>query len=186
MYRALTLAALEDGLDIADIDALNGFVASMDVSLDDNSVTVGDRDVTSRLRSSKVTEAVARIAADPAVRAALVPLQQRLARQRDIVVEGRDIGTVVFPDADVKVYLTASPAQRALRRTLQLGLPQDDATVEALEAEIHSRDQTDATRDISPLQQAVGAHRIDSSEMSLDDVVAAVVALVHAARGESP
>ena len=177
MYRALTLAAL-DGLDIDDREALDRFVASMDVSLEDNAVTIDGIDVTSRLRSPEVTEAVARVAAEPHVRAALVPLQQRLAEQRDIVVEGRDIGTVVFPGAEVKVYLTASPTERARRRTRQLGLAEDTDTIEEMAAEISSRDTTDATRDVSPLQQAEGSHRIDSSDMTLDEVVAAIVALV--------
>lgn len=178
MYRALTLAALEHGLDIDDREELDRFVASMDVSLEDNAVTIDGIDVTSQLRSPEVTEAVARVAAEPHVRAALVPLQQRLAEQRDIVVEGRDIGTVVFPGAEVKVYLTASPTERARRRTRQLGLAEDTDTIEEMAAEISSRDTTDATRDVSPLQQAEGSHRIDSSDMTLDEVVAAIVALV--------
>lgn len=178
MYRALTLATLDDGLDITDQDTLDRFVASMDVSLDDNAVSVGGVDVTAHLRDARVTEAVAKVAADPKVRAALVPLQRRLAERGDIVVEGRDIGTVVFPEADVKVYLTAAPGQRALRRTRQLGLNEDEGTLDELETEIRSRDETDATREISPLQQAHNAHRIDSTDMTLEDVVRAIVELV--------
>jgi cytidylate kinase len=178
MYRALTLATLDDGLDITDQDTLDRFVASMDVSLDDNSVSVGGVDVTGHIRDARVTEAVAKVAADPKVRAALVPLQRRLAERGDIVVEGRDIGTVVFPEAEVKVYLTASPGQRALRRTRQLGLNEDEGTLDELETEIRSRDETDATREISPLQQAPNAHRIDSTDMTLEDVVRAIVELV--------
>ena len=178
MYRALTLAALKHDLDIDDRDVLDRFVASIDVSLEDNAVTIDGVDVTSQLRSPEVTEAVARVAAEPHVRAALVPLQQRLAERRDIVVEGRDIGTVVFPQAEVKVYLTASPTERALRRTRQLGLAEDTDTIEEMAAEISARDTTDATRDVSPLQQAEGSHRIDSSDMTLDEVVDAIVALV--------
>lgn len=178
MYRALTLAALRHGLDIDDRDVLDRFVASMDVSLEDNAVTIDGVDVTPQLRSPEVTEAVARVAAEPQVRAALVSLQQRLAERRDIVVEGRDIGTVVFPHAEVKVYLTASPMERALRRTRQLGLAEDTDTIEEMAAEISARDTTDATRDVSPLQQAQGSHRIDSSDMTLDEVVAAIVAIV--------
>lgn len=178
MYRALTLAALEDGLDISDRSLLDAFVASMDVSLDDNSVTIDGRDVTTRLRTPEVTEAVPRIAAEPRVREALVPLQRRLAERRDIVVEGRDIGTVVFPDAEIKVYLTASPIERARRRTRQLGLAEDVETIEEMASDISARDTTDATREASPLVQAEGSHRIDSSDMTLEEVVAAVVELV--------
>lgn len=183
MYRALTLAALDTALDLADRARLDEFVARMDVSLDDNTLTVDGTDVTSRLREPEITDAVARAAARPDVRAALVPLQRRLAERRDIVVEGRDIGTVVFPEAEVKVYLTATPAERARRRTRQLGLECDDDTV-AVEQDMAARDETDATREVSPLQQAPGAHRIDSTTMSLDQVVDAVVALVHQAGGD--
>jgi cytidylate kinase len=178
MYRAVTLAALRDGLDLGDRSRLDAFVASMDVSLDDNTLTIDGLDVTAQLRSAEVTEAVPRVASESHVRAALVPLQRRLAQRRDIVVEGRDIGTVVFPHAEVKVYLTASPIERALRRTRQLGLAEDPGTIEEMAAEIGSRDTVDATRDVSPLQQAEGSHRIDSSDMTLDQVVATIVSLV--------
>lgn len=184
MYRALTLAALDTSLDLTDRARLDEFVARMDVSLDDNTVTVDGTDVTSRLRQPEVTDAVARAAARPDVRAALVVLQRRLAERRDIVVEGRDIGTVVFPDAEVKVYLTAAPVERARRRTRQLGLECNDDTVAGHEQDMAARDETDATREVAPLQQAPGAHRIDSTSMSLDQVVDAVVALVHQAGGD--
>lgn len=183
MYRALTLAALDEGLDVTDRDLLDAFVASMDVSLDDNSVTIGGRDVTAMLRTPEVTDAVPRIAAEPQVRAALVPLQRRLAERRDIVVEGRDIGTVVFPDAEIKIYLTASPIERARRRTRQMGLAEDDGTIEEMAADIGARDTTDTTRDVSPLLQAEGSRRIDSSDMTLEEVVAAVVELVERRAG---
>lgn len=178
MYRALTRAVLDGSLDTDSTDDLARFVSAMDVSFDDNSVSVGGVDVTDGLRAADVTQAVARVAAEPLVRTALVPLQRRLAEGRDLVVEGRDIGTVVFPDADVKIYLTASPAQRAVRRARQLGLAEDTEAIEGLAADIRERDRTDATRESSPLQQAPGAHRLDSTDLTLDEVVAAIVALV--------
>jgi cytidylate kinase len=183
MYRAVTLAVLRGTLDITDRTQLDAFVRSMDVALEDNSVTVDGDDVTPELRTAEVTDAVARVAATPEVRAALVPLQRRLAASRDIVVEGRDIGTVVFPEADVKVYLTASPAERAVRRTRQLGLEIDPSVVGEQEQDIRSRDEFDATRETSPLQQAATARRIDSTHMTLDEVVDAIVELV---RGSEP
>lgn len=180
MYRAVTLAVLRDLLDITDRAQLDAFVRSMDVELENDSVTIDGEDVTPELRTPDVTDAVARVAAEPEVRAALVPLQRRLAAHRDIVVEGRDIGTVVFPEADVKVYLTASAAERAVRRTRQLGLDVDPSVVGEQEQDIRSRDEFDATREASPLQQAATAHRIDSTDMSLEQVVDAIVALVRA------
>lgn len=178
MYRALTLAVLDGQLDTSEVEELNRFVSTMDVSFDDNSVTVDGVDVTAGLRAPEVTQAVAHLAAEPLVRTALVPLQRRLAADRDVVVEGRDIGTVVFPDAEVKVYLTASPAQRALRRARQLGLAEDAEALESLAADIRERDRTDATRESSPLQQAPDAFRLDSTDLTLDEVVAAIVRLV--------
>lgn len=181
MYRALTLAVLEGRLDTSEADELDHFVSTMDVSFTDNSVTVDGVDVTAGLRAPDVTQAVALVAAEPLVRTALVPLQRRLADNRDVVVEGRDIGTVVFPDAEVKIYLTASPAQRALRRARQLGLAEDTEAIESLAADIRERDSTDATRDSSPLQQAPDAFRLDSTDLTLDEVVAAIVRLVRGA-----
>ena len=181
MYRALALAVLDGAVNVASRTQLDEFVSKMDVSFDDNAVTVDGIDVTPRLRDPDVTQTVARIAAVPKVRAALVPLQRRLGDSRDIVVEGRDIGTVVFPDAEVKVFLTATPAERAKRRTRQLELDDNDDTVAVLAEAMAARDETDATREISPLQQATGAHRIDSTNLSLEQVVDAIVALVQQA-----
>ena len=182
MYRALTYAVLDGVLDIDDPDQLARAVGSMEVSLAEGTVSLGGKDITAELRAPEVTSAVSRIAAEPAVRAALVPLQRRLAQQTDVVVEGRDIGTVVFPDADVKVYLTATPRERARRRVRQLGLDDDAATIAEFEAQMTARDTADAARSTSPLQQPADADRMDSTGMSLPDVIDAVVAAVDEAR----
>jgi cytidylate kinase len=175
MYRAVTLAALDGDLDLSDPGPLAAAVGAIEMSLGDPIVKLRGDDVTARLRSTEVTEAVSAIAAQPTVRAALVPLQKQLARGHDVVVEGRDIGTVVFPEAEVKIYLTAAPEERARRRLRQLGSAIDHAT---LEDEMRARDIADASRRLSPLQQAPGAHRIDSTAMSLQDVTTAIVDLV--------
>lgn len=174
MYRAVTLAALTDDLDLTDPQQISRAVSAIEMSLDRPTVTLDGRDVTALLRGAEVTEAVSKIAAQPVVRAALVPLQKQLARDHDVVVEGRDIGTVIFPEAEVKIYLTAAPGERARRRMRQLGVADD----KAIEDEMRARDTADASRPVSPLQQAPGAHRIDSTEMSLDEVIAAIVELV--------
>lgn len=175
MYRAVTIAVLAGDVDAADEAALGPVVAGIEMSLNDPSVYLDGDDVTGRLRAREVTEVVSSVAAEPAVRAALVPLQKELANGHDVVVEGRDIGTVVFPDAEVKIYLTASPEQRARRRRIQLGLSTDEGS---LADEMRIRDVADASRTVSPLQQAAGAHRIDSTDMSFDEVTDAIVALV--------
>lgn len=175
MYRAITLAALSGRIDLTDQRQLEAAVDAIEMDLESAIVRLGGEDVTARLRTSEVTDAVSAVAAQPLVRAALVPLQKALARDHDVVVEGRDIGTVVFPDAEVKIYLTASAQERVRRRMRQLGDVMDGAT---LEDEIRARDTADASRPLSPLQQAPEAHRIDSTEMTLDDVTDAIVELV--------
>jgi CMP/dCMP kinase len=179
MYRALTVAAL-DGADLDDPAQLEEVVGGLDMSLEDSSVTLNGVDVTGRLRETNVTDLVSAIAARPHVRVALVPFQKRLADDHDVVVEGRDIGTVVFPHAEVKVYLTASPEERALRRARQVGTIEETSVTE-LEAVMRSRDSADATRETSPLQEAAGATRIDSTGVPFAEVVERVVELVRAA-----
>ena len=175
MYRAITLAAISGRIDLMDRRQLEAAVGAIEMDLDSSIVRLGGEDVTARLRTSDVTDAVSAVAAQPLVRAALVPLQKELARGHDVVVEGRDIGTVVFPDAEVKIYLTASAQERVRRRMQQLGDAIDGGT---LEDEISARDTADASRPLSPLQQAPEAHRIDSTEMTLDEVTDAIVELV--------
>ncbi len=143
-----------------------------DVKLDDGRVLLGERDVTEAIRTPEVTEAASRIAALPAVRAALVERQRALLHDGDWVAEGRDIGTVVAPDAELKVYLTASPQERARRRAGELGA--DERTVLRDQA---LRDERDATREHSPLRPADGAVELDTTGLSVDEVVRRIVEL---------
>ena len=165
MYRAVALAGLRRGADPA---ALAG---SLRIGLGER-VTLDGEDVTDAIRAPRVSEAASVAAADPAVRAAMVEQQRRLLAEGEWVAEGRDIGTVVAPGADVKVYLTASPQARARRRAAELGA--DEATVLADQT---LRDQRDTARSHSPLQAAADAHTIDTTELTVDEVVARVVAL---------
>ncbi len=178
MYRAVTVGVLEHELDVHDADDLRSFVGALDLSLDDGRIFVRSRDLTDRIREADVTAAVPQLAATPEVRRALVPVQRALASTKDVVVEGRDIGTVVFPDAELKVFLTASPETRAKRRALQYGIRAD--RVESVEKDIATRDTVDSTRRDSPLAPASGSHEIDSTDMSFDEVVQAVVQLARA------
>jgi cytidylate kinase len=169
MYRTVALAALERGAEPAQV--------AREVRIDlGESVLLDGRDVTTAIRKPKVTEAASVAAADPAVRAAMATQQRRLLARGDWVAEGRDIGTVVAPDAEVKVFLVASPQARARRRAAELGA--DEATVLADQA---IRDQRDTERAHSPLQAAPDAETIDTTELTLPEVVARVVDLVRAA-----
>jgi cytidylate kinase len=166
MYRSVALAAMRDGRPPAEI------APSLNIEVFAGRVRLNEEDVTAAIRTPQVSEAASRAAADPSVRRAMVATQRRLLSAGDWVAEGRDIGTVVAPDATLKVFLTASAAQRARRRAAELG-----ADADAVLAEQTIRDQRDQTRAHSPLQPASGAVVLDTTDKTLDEVVREVVQL---------
>jgi CMP/dCMP kinase len=165
MYRAVALAALRGGAEPSAI------AASLTIELSDR-VLVDGADVTEAIRAPEVSEAASQAAADPEVRRAMVAEQRRLLSHGNWVAEGRDIGTVVAPDADVKVFLTADPRERARRRADELGV--DPETVLAEQA---IRDERDRSRAHSPLEPAADAVTLDTTGLSVPDVVERIVAL---------
>ena len=167
MYRSVGLAALERGAEPAAV------APQLKIDLAEDRVSLDGRDVTEAIRTQAVSDAASRAAADPEVRAALVAQQRRLLARGNWVAEGRDIGTVVAPEAEVKVFLTADPAERARRRAAELGA--DPGTILA---EQTIRDERDAGRAHSPLRAAPDAVTLDTTGLSLDQVVARVVELV--------
>jgi cytidylate kinase len=170
MYRAVALALLEsDG-------AASERAEELELELGDRVIANG-RDVTEAIRSPEVSDAASKVATNPKVRAALVEKQRELLRSGDWVAEGRDIGTVVAPEAEVKVFLTASPEERARRRADELGT--DVGTVLRDQA---LRDAQDEEREHSPLVRADDAVELDTSGLSIDEVVERIVELVNAAR----
>jgi cytidylate kinase len=188
MYRAVTWRVLHQGVDLTDSDAIAATSVGADLVVstdpDESRVAVDGVDVSTEIRGQPVTAAVSAVSAVPAVRAEMVRRQQELIGPGDIVVEGRDIGTVVTPDAAVKVFLTADASARASRRGRELvGGPSIDPTVLAATQEaLRSRDAADSSRAASPLTQADDAHVIDSTGMTADEVVGAVLALIAEAR----
>jgi cytidylate kinase len=166
MYRCVALASPQRGRPPAEV------AAKLEISLGERIVCDG-RDVTDAIRAPEVSEAASRVAADPAVRQAMVAAQRRMLAEGDWVAEGRDIGTVVAPDAELKVFLTASPEERARRRAAQLG-----ADVSTILAEQTIRDERDRTREHSPLAQADGSVVLDTTGLSLDEVVERIAGLV--------
>jgi cytidylate kinase len=170
MYRCVGLVAGEQGRPPAEV------APALEIELGERVLCDG-RDVTEAIRTPEVSEAASRVAADPAVREAVVAKQREIVAQGDWVAEGRDIGTVVAPNAEVKVFLTASPEERARRRAAEIG-----ADVETVLAEQAIRDERDTTREDSPLKAAPDAHLLDTTGLSLDDVIARVAALVERAR----
>jgi cytidylate kinase len=188
MYRAIARAALDRGVSPDDAAGLEDVARSATVDLSDDRVLLDGVDVTGRIRDEDVTRAVSSVAAHEAVRAILVARQRSaIADHGDVVMEGRDIGTTVAPDAEVKVFLTASLHERALRRCLQLAQPRDPATLGGIARELEQRDRADAGRDASPFKKADDAVEIDSTGRSVAEIVdeiAALVARVRGTRGE--
>lgn len=189
MYRAVAEEALVQGIALDDAAALadlaNAARIEFEYAGDDpvyQRITVCGRDVTAAIRTPEVDAAVSTVARIPEVRTAMVAEQRRCAAGVDIVVEGRDIGTVVFPDADVKVYLTASARERAARRLKDRSGAGYETTLEDVVNDIVRRDEVDSTRDASPLSVAEDAVTLDTSELSVGQVVEAIERLVRARR----
>jgi cytidylate kinase len=175
MYRSVALAAIRDGRPPGEI------AGSLRIEVSDGRVALNGEDVTESIRTPEVSEAASRAAANPSVRRAMVAMQRRLLSESDWVAEGRDIGTVVAPDAAVKVFLTASAPERARRRAAELG-----AAGETVLTEQAIRDQRDRTRAHSPLEPAPGAVVLDTTSMGLREVVQRVVKLAREATLRRP
>jgi cytidylate kinase len=180
MYRALTLAAVERGMDVEDGGALGRLAAECRIEVERprpdqhdrlETVLLDGRDVTVDVRRPRIDRAVSAVSRHAEVRDAMLEVQRATARRGDVVMVGRDIGTVVLPDATLKVYLTAAPETRALRRAVEMGRPE---RYEEYLAEILRRDGADAGRAVAPLRQADDALVLDTGLLSVDDCVAAI------------
>ncbi|UCH33593.1 MAG: (d)CMP kinase [Armatimonadota bacterium] len=187
MYRAVALQARKLGVDPDDAQALAEMTERMDLRLEPlpdgrARVLVSGEDIGAELRSPELEQLASRISTHPEVRRQLVALQQRVAAGGGVVMEGRDIQTVVLPDADVKVFLTASPEERARRRMQDLEAAGKAARFEEVLASVRERDERDETRAASPLRAAADAVIIDTDDLTIEQVVARVVEL--APRGE--
>jgi cytidylate kinase len=181
MYRAVGWAAHQRGLSLIDEDAVSALAATLQLTVEDGLVVADGTDITRAVRTPDIDRAATAVARMPKVREILVDRQRALARGRGVVMEGRDIGTVVFPGADVKIYLDASPEERARRRAADPahgGRPQELAAVATALA---ARDKIDSTRSISPLMVAPDAIVVDTTDIPVDAVVARVMEMVRAA-----
>lgn len=189
MYRALALKCLQDGIDVerADLVAEAARDADIEIKADGEvlSVYLGGIDVTAKIRGQDVGRAVSKVAGVPAVRKALVAIQRRLAADGCVVMDGRDIGTVVLPEALVKVFLTASIAARADRRYLELKAKGEPVSIEDVRREIEARDRMDRTRAASPLRQADDAVLVDSTGKSKEQVIEEILEICRM-RGAAP
>jgi len=186
LYRAVTLLALDAEADLDDGDALGRIAAGASIVFherdgDDVQVVVNDREVSAEIREPRVTGASSTVAAHPAVRAALLRRQRELIAAGSYVVEGRDIGTVVAPEAAVKVFLTADPDERARRRAEELRGRGIETGAAEVKAAIEQRDKLDSTRSAAPLRAADEAVVIDTTGLAVEQVVERAAALVRAA-----
>ncbi len=181
MYRGLAIHFLDQGIEPGDTDRIIDACRSAQVTIQYEEgvqqVYLNGKNITARLRDEEVGNMASKSSPIPQVRKKLLELQQGLAKEQDVIMDGRDIGTCVLPDADVKVYLTASVETRAKRRFDELTEKGVDCDLEEIKKDIAERDQRDMTREIAPLKQAEDAVLIDSSHMTIDEVVAAITAL---------
>jgi CMP/dCMP kinase len=183
-YRAITLAVMKRGIPAAEWPRLTpaqleGLAVSSAPARTGFALYLEGTDVSDEIRSPEVNAAVSAMAAVPAVRYWLLQTLRDAARGTDLVADGRDIGTVVFPDAELKVFLVADPRERARRRLLQMGLPDEDDDVDAEVRRIEARDRTDSGRAVAPLRQADDAVPLDTTHLSFDEQVDTIVTWAH-------
>jgi cytidylate kinase len=181
LYRLVALSGQRLGLEQNNIEGYTAVAAGLEAAFgavqDEEQIWLAGEDVTARVRTAEAAMGASRVAAWPPVRSALLERQRRFAREPGLVADGRDMGTVVFPDAPLKVFLTATPDERARRRHKQLKDKGSDVSLAALSREIAERDLKDSTRAVSPLRPAPDAHVIDSTGLVIQDVVEQVLAL---------
>jgi len=178
MYRAVALWAWRQGVAFDDMHRLEQLANASEIDLAPGKIVLNGEDVSDAIRVPEVSNGASRIAVIPGVRRAMVAKQRELGRRMSAVMEGRDIGTVVFPDADVKIYLDAAVAERVRRRLQEMRAKGDPITEAELTAQIQERDLRDSTRADAPLSQAPDAIYLDSTGMSIEEVEEAILKLV--------
>lgn len=178
MYRAVAWKALQDGLPLDEDEVVSRLAEQADIVQQDGRTTIEGHDVTSEIRTPVIDKAATSVARLPHVREALVRRFRELGDGGAVVMEGRDIGTVVFPDADLKFYIDASPEERARRRASDPAHTGGQGSLELVQSDIAARDQSDSTRSVAPLARANDAIYIDTTTMPIEAVVKQVLKLV--------
>jgi len=180
MYRAVALWALRQAVDAADMHRLEQLALAAEIRLSPGRIHLNGEDVTEAIRTPEVSSAASKIAVIPGVRRAMVAKQRDIGERASVVMEGRDIGTVVFPRADVKIFLDAQPEERARRRLAEEQAKGGAISAEQVAAEMKERDRRDSTRRDAPLAQAPDAVYIDSTAMAIEQVEEAILKVVRA------
>jgi cytidylate kinase len=180
MYRAVALWAVRQAVDFGDFHRMEQLALAAEIELGQGSIQLNREDVTDAIRTPEVSNGASRIAVIPGVRRAMVAKQREIGRKVSVVMEGRDIGTVVFPDADIKVYLDANPAERVRRRLEESRANGVQISESVLAAQMKERDQRDSTRADAPLAQAPDAVYLDSTSLTVQQVEEAILKMVRA------
>ena len=175
LYRLVALAAIRSGVDLGDETALSEVTAHLDVVFEDSEIRLGNEDVSDAIRAEACSNAASRIAAYPEVRQALLARQRAFRRCPGLVADGRDMGSVVFPDAVAKIFLTASAETRAERRHKQLMEKGVDANIATLLEDIRERDRRDSNRAVAPLQVGAGTFLLDTTSLNIEQAVESVL-----------
>ncbi len=178
MYRAVALWGVRQGVSPDDMHRMEQLAIAAEIELAPGKISLNGEDVTQAIRTPEVSNGASRIAVIPGVRRAMVAKQREMGERTSVVMEGRDIGTVVFPHADVKVFLDANPRERVRRRLVEGRAKGESITEDALAAQMKERDQRDSTRVDAPLAQAPDAAYLDSTGMTIDDVEEAILKIV--------
>ncbi|MBE6973570.1 MAG: (d)CMP kinase [Ruminococcaceae bacterium] len=183
IYRTVALSAVRRGIDPADAAGLVPTLSELDIRLEYGQdglqhMYLNGEDVSQAIRVHEISQHASTVSAIPEVRAFLLDLQQDLARKNNVIMDGRDIGTVVLPDADVKIFLTASPESRAQRRHLELQQRGQDADFDTVLRDIIKRDEQDTNRPIAPLRQAEDAVLVDTTHLDLEQSLQAILAVI--------
>lgn len=181
MYRAAAYMLSRSGVDLGDLAAVATFCQNLDIHLETisghQSVSANGMDITKHIRTPEMSLLTSRTSTLKPVRDALLKSQQQMGRRGGVVLEGRDIGTVVFPDAEIKFFLSASAEERARRRCEELSIKGESVTLDETIADVVKRDRQDSERDIAPLRQAVDAIAVDSSQLSINEVLEHMTAI---------
>ena len=178
MYRAFALYASEWGVDLSSDERIPELTEKAYIDFDENgNILLEGRDVTSEIQAPEIAQLASELATLPQVRAKMVAMQQEIGKNGGVVLDGRDIGTVVFPDAELKIFLIANAKTRAYRRKEELVRAGNDISLEKLTHEIEERDRRDSERELSPLRKANDAIELDTSKLTIDEQVARVVEL---------
>ncbi|NYE58641.1 (d)CMP kinase [Carboxydothermus ferrireducens] len=182
MYRAVTVLFLENNLSLEDENGIKRLLEKTDIKIipgdEGQKILLNERDVTELIRTPQVSELVAKVSALPEVREYLTELQRKIIAKGDVVADGRDIGTVVMPEAEVKIFLTASAEERARRRHRELLAKGYEVSYEEVFREVLKRDELDTTREISPLRKAEDAILVDTTGLKIEEVVAKLLEII--------